>query len=103
VRAALPVPLAVLLLACATGSPPDAQLAAARAMIVQAEPLGSRYAPAELRLAQAKLSAAEQAMAHEDWALARSLAEQAEVDAKYAWAIADAERSRSELETARRQ
>jgi hypothetical protein len=101
VRVALPV-LLLACAACATGSPPDAQLAAARAMIIQTEPLGWRYAPAELRLAQAKLSAAEQAMAREDWALARALAEQAEVDAKYAWAIADAERSRSELGNTRR-
>ncbi len=83
--------------ACATPAPPTAEMTAARAMFIQAEPLGWRYAPNELRAAQAKLQAAEQAMAREQWLDARRLAEEAQVDAKYAWALAENERSRGEL------
>lgn len=90
--------LAVLaVVACATPAPPTAEMAAARAMFIQAEPLGWRYAANELRAAQAKLQAAEQAMAHEDWPQARRLAEEAQVDAQYAWSLAENERSRGEL------
>ena len=82
--------------ACASPSPPDADLAAARAALLQAEPVAHRYAQPELKLAQAKLARAEQAMTREDWRAARRLAEQAEVDARYAWALAESERVRAE-------
>lgn len=85
------------LAACATVAAPSAEMAAARAMFIRAEPLGWRYAPNELRAAQAKLQGAELAMAREDWPQARRLAEEAEVDAKYAWSLAENERSRVEL------
>ena len=92
--------LSFALAACATTSPPgdktEADLAAARAALLQAEPVGHRYATAELRLAQDKLARAEQAMARDDWREARRLAEQAEVDARYAWALAENERVRAE-------
>jgi len=52
-----------------------------------------RYAPGELRLAQHKLARAELAMARDDWRTARRLAEEAEVDARYAWALAENERA----------
>lgn len=54
-----------------------------------------RHAQAELRLAQEKLARAEQAAAQNRFEDARRLAEQAEVDARYAGALAEAERSRS--------
>ena len=98
VRAALViVPLA--LAACATASLPsrqatEADLAAARAALLQAEPVAHRYAAAELRVAQDKLARAEQAMSRDEWPQARRLAEEAEVDARYAWALAENERSR---------
>jgi Domain of unknown function (DUF4398) len=82
------------LLACATEEPPVAQLSAARTMVSQAQSVGSRYAPAELKVAQDKLGRAEAAMASEDWPQARRLAEEAEVDAKFAWSIAENERTR---------
>jgi hypothetical protein len=85
----------VCLAACATTPAPDVELAAARAAIVQAEPLAWRHAQAELRLAQEKLTRAEQAATQNRFDEARRLAEQAEVDARYAWALAEAERSRS--------
>jgi hypothetical protein len=89
---ALLLPLAFA--ACATSSPPNVDLAAARAALLQAEPVAHRYAAAELRGAQEKLARAEQAMARDDWTQARRLAEEAEVDARYAWALAENERAR---------
>ena len=80
--------------ACASAPRPDAELAAARAALLQARPLAQEYAPAELAAAHAKLSAAEQAAARDERTRARRLAEQAEVDAKLAQAIAENERSR---------
>jgi hypothetical protein len=63
-------------------------------MVSQAQPVASRYAPAELKLAQAKLDRAQAAMTREDWPQAKRLAEQAEVDAKFAWSLAESERTR---------
>jgi hypothetical protein len=91
-----PVLLSLALAACASpASPPEAELAAARAALIQAEPVAHRYASHELRLAQVKLERAEQAMARQEWREARRLAEQAEVDARYARALADTERARA--------
>jgi hypothetical protein len=81
--------------ACATPPSPEADLAAARAALLQAEPFGHRYAQAELRLAQSKLSRAEQALSRDDRREARRLAEEAQVDARYAWALAENERVRA--------
>lgn len=88
---ALPLALA----ACAAASPPKDELTAARAAVIRAEPLAHRYAQPELHLAQGKLARAEQALQREDWTEARRLAEQAEVDARLASAVAENERSRS--------
>jgi hypothetical protein len=84
----------VLLVACATAQPPLPQLSAARTAISRAQSLASRYAPAELQAAQAKLVRAEAAYRGSDWTEARRLAEQAEVDAGFAAAVAENERSR---------
>ena len=80
--------LAAALAACASMPPPQAQLAAARAMVSQAQ-AAAREAPVELSVAQAKLARAEQAMKRDDYVNARIYAEQAEVDAKYAWTLAE--------------
>ena len=82
-----------LLAACATGEPPATELAAARAALDDAAPLAMQYAVPEWTAAQAKLGRAEQAFASRDWRAARELAEEAEVDAKYAAALAQAERA----------
>ena len=87
--------IVIFLAACAAAPAPEADLAAARAAVLQAEPVAYRYAPAELRLAQAKLGRAEQAAARRDAGEARRLAEQAEVDARYAWALSENERVRA--------
>lgn len=78
-----------LLGACASVPPPHQQLGAARAMVAQAGQVAANDAPAELATAQHKLARAEQAMKREDHANARIYAEQAEVDAKYAWTLAE--------------
>jgi hypothetical protein len=94
-------PLAAMTLAlggCATQPPaPTAEVAAARATVSQAQPSASRYAPEALRAAQAKLQSAEAALARGENERALLLAEQAEADAKLAWAQAEHERSRRAL------
>jgi hypothetical protein len=83
-----------LVAACAATAPPAAELAAARGALDEAAPVAMQYAAPEWRAAQAKLARAEQAAASRDLRAARELAEQAEVDAKYARALAEAERVR---------
>jgi hypothetical protein len=90
-----------LFAACVTTPPPTDELAAARAMVGQAQPLAAREAPAELGIAQAKLAHAEDAMQRGDYDDARRLSEQAEVDAKLALALAEnarAQRGAAEVE-----
>lgn len=84
-----------LVAACAATEPPAAELAAARGALDDAAPVAMQYAAPEWRAAQAKLERAEQAAAGRDWRAARELAEEAEVDAKYARALAEAERLRT--------
>jgi hypothetical protein len=96
----VPVPNAVtrivlclpLLAACAA-EPPAPQLAAAKSAVDQAAPLAMQYAVPEWTAARDKLANAERAYAGRDWRSARELAEQAEVDAKYAQALAERERA----------
>lgn len=84
-----------LVAACAAAEAPTAELAAARGALDDAAPFAMQYAVPEWTAAQAKLGRAEQAFAGRDWRAARELAEEAEVDAKYARALAEAERVRS--------
>jgi hypothetical protein len=74
---------------CASAPEPTEQLAAARASVAQAQPVAMQAAPAQLAAAQTKLARAEDAMKRGDHLQARMLAEQAEVDAKYAWTVAE--------------
>ena len=66
----------------------------AQVALEQARPLARTYAAPELAAAQAKLAQAEQALAHDAPSEARRLAEEAEIDARMAWALAENERSR---------
>jgi Domain of unknown function (DUF4398) len=84
-----------LVAACAAAEAPTGELAAARGALDEAAPFAMQYAVPEWTAAQAKLGRAEQAFAGRDWRAARELAEEAEVDAKYARALAEAERVRS--------
>jgi hypothetical protein len=94
--------LALLAVAgCATTPPPTEQLAAARAMVTQAQPLAVNDAPGDLHIAQAKLADAEAAMQRGEYAVARRFAEQAEVDARFAWTTAEdvrAQRAAAEVD-----
>ena len=85
------------LAACASVPPPHPQLAAARAMVSQAQSATAGEAPGELHAAQAKLAQAEAAMRRQDYVNARIYAEQAEVDAKYAWTVAENARAQRAL------
>ena len=85
--------LLAVLAACATEPAPTAELAAARAAVQQASP-AAEYAPKELAAAQTKLGLAESALARGDNLRARRLAQEAEVDARLAWALSENERSR---------
>jgi hypothetical protein len=93
-RPSWPVALsaAVILLAgCASTPPPTEQLAVATAAVAHAAEAGAaQWAPAEMRTARDKLDNAKLAMAVPDHARARSLAEEAQVDAQLAEAKAHA-------------
>ena len=95
--------LAALMSACVTAPRPDEQVAAARAMVTQAQPVALRDGVLELNNAQVKLARAEAAMQRGEYLDARIFAEQAEVDAKYAWTLAENARMqrvlRGELES----
>jgi hypothetical protein len=90
----------VTLAACGAIPRPAEQVELARAAVSQAQPVANVAGAQELGTARAKLSAAEQAMRAGDYVSARVLAEQAEVDARYAWTIGETARMRSELERA---
>jgi Domain of unknown function (DUF4398) len=80
-----------LLVACASTPPPNDQIAVANAAVVHAANAGApNAAPGEMRMARDKLDRAKQAMTTNDYDLARTLAQQAQVDAQLAEAKADA-------------
>ncbi|MFO7602200.1 MAG: DUF4398 domain-containing protein [Gammaproteobacteria bacterium] len=75
----------LLVTGCASMPPPTEQMAVAKASVTRAASVGgNEYAPIELRSATEKMTAAEQAMADENYVKAQRLAEQAQVDAKLA-------------------
>lgn len=81
------IAVAGLLLASCASTPPEptSQLAVSRSAVTQAERANAlQYAPVELTQAQEKLRQAQAAVGREDYAAARRLAEQAEVDARLA-------------------
>lgn len=83
---------------CSTTPPPVAELAAAKASIARAEQPAARHAPDALLGAQRKLAAAQTAFRGEDFDRARRLAEEAEIDARLALAIAESSQARQSLE-----
>lgn len=78
-----------LLAACSSTPRPTDQVQSARAAVSQAQPLAALGGAPELGTAQAKLAGAEEAMQRGDYTRARILAEQAEVDARYAWTLGE--------------
>ncbi len=78
-----------LIAGCASTPAPTEQMALSRAALDTALSVGgNEHAPLQLQAAMNKMDAAEKALAKEDYAEARKLAEQAEVDAKLASAMA---------------
>lgn len=82
----LAIPLAVALCAgCASTPPPVAQMAEGRTAVEEAQRTGAAdHAPIELREAQTKLAAANEAMRREEHEVARRFAEEAAADARLA-------------------
>lgn len=81
--------LVILMAGCASNQAPIEQMAVSRAAVNNAiSSGGNEFAPIQLKSAMDKLAAAEKAMADKDYDLAKDMAEQAEVDAKLAGAIA---------------
>jgi len=86
---ALAIALAVGLAACSSTPRPTEQVDAARAAVAQAASLAVGDGATELRVAQYKLARAEQEMERGDYTSAHVFAEQAQVDAQYAWTLAE--------------
>lgn len=89
-----PITLTVVLALAGCVASPTVDTTAAQVAVDLAQPLASQYAAPELAAAKAKLARAEQALARDQASRARRLAEEAEVDARVAWALAENERSR---------
>jgi hypothetical protein len=84
-RPALLLATTLALAACAGTPAPNAQVAVSTAALASAGAAGGgEAAPLEMRLARDKLARANLAMAAKDYDIARSLAEEAEVDAQLA-------------------
>lgn len=91
----------VVLSACSNIPRPTEQVDAARAAVAQAQPAAGLDGAAELQTARGKLAGAEHAMQLGHYIDARILAEQAEVDARYASALGEnarQERAAAEVE-----
>ena len=79
----------VLVAGCASTAAPTEQMAVARTAVSNAMNAGgNEFAPIQFKSASDKLSAAEKAMNDRNYDLARTMAEQAEVDANLAAATA---------------
>lgn len=89
-----------LLSACASTSPPVAQIAVSKAAISNASGAGgSEFAPHEFKTAMEKMEAAERAMKEKDYALAEKLAIEAQVDAQLATAMARSAKAKKAADT----
>jgi uncharacterized protein YaiL (DUF2058 family) len=81
---------------CAVKDRPGPSIEAAHLAIDEANRNeAGKYAPAELGIAEAKLTSAEHELASKNAAAARRLAEQAAVDARYAQVRAQAEKAQA--------
>lgn len=80
---------AVITVGCANLPAPTEQMAMSKLMVSNASSAGgNEFAPLQLKSAQDKMDEAERAMTREDYLNARQLAEQAQVDAELAAAMA---------------
>ena len=88
-KLAIAVATAIIVSGCASTPPPTEQMAVSRAALSNATSAGgNEFAPLQIKSATEKMAAAERAMAGKDYARARQLAEQAQVDAQLAEAMA---------------
>jgi len=88
-RIGISVAAAIFMAGCASTPAPTEQMAVSRAAVGNANSAGgNEFAPLQLKSAMEKMDAAERAMAKKDYVLARQLAEQAQVDAQLAGAMA---------------
>jgi len=103
---ALAVGAAILIAACASTPPPTDQLAVSTAAVASAVSAGGgQFAAADLKMARDKMDRANLAMTAKDYELARSLAQEAQVDARLAEARANstkAQKAADELQEGRR-
>ncbi len=87
--------------ACASTPAPTTEVAVSAAAVAHAAGAGApALAPQEMRTAREKLERANAAMASQDYGKARSLAEEAQVDARLAEAKAEALKSRKAADDA---
>ena len=88
-KIALSLVFASLVASCASIPPPTGQMAVSKLAVSNATSAGgNEFAPVPLKSAMQKMDQAEQAMTTEDYARARDLAEQAQVDAQLSNATA---------------
>jgi hypothetical protein len=87
----------LLLVGCASDPIPTEQMRLTEQAVAQAKAVGAVGQMDELSLAETKLSAAQGAIARQDYKLARVLAEQAELDARLAEALVLTRKSEVEL------
>ena len=95
------VAAAITVAGCSSAPKPRTELALTNNALQNAELAGARqHAPIELRTANEKIQAANSAMKKDKYDKAKRLSEQSLVDAEFARAKAEAEKSRSALEEA---
>jgi hypothetical protein len=93
---------ALTLTACASTPPPTEQVAVSTAAVANAVGAGAtELAPTEMKLARDKLDRAKLAMVAKDYDSARTLAQEAQVDAGVAQAKAQSAKARKAAETVR--
>ena len=85
----------IFMAGCASTPAPTAQMAVSRAAVSDASNAGgNEFAPIQLKSAMDKMAAAERAMKDKDYVVARQLAEQAQVDAQLAGAVAQTDKAK---------
>ncbi len=96
------VAVAIVIVGCASIPAPTEQMAVSKAAVSNATDAGgNEFAPQQLKFAMDKMSAAERAMAEENYLRARQLAEQVQIDAQLAAVMArsaKAQKTASELQ-----
>lgn len=94
-RLGLVVATAISMVGCASVPVPTEQMIIARNEVGNASRVGgNEYAPLQFKSAMVKMAGAEQAMSEKDYVRAQQLAEQAQVDAQLAGAMAQSAKAK---------